>query len=64
MHLMWWIIWVGFMSWNFFTTNDIPEERKTKDSPPNILQKSFAAEQITKENYLEHKTILENDLSN
>ncbi|WP_317046628.1 SHOCT domain-containing protein [Aequorivita antarctica] len=63
MHLIWWFIWMIFIFWIFATPFDIPGQRKKKDSPLDILQKRFAAGQITKENYQEHKALLEKDLS-
>jgi len=63
MHLIWWFIWMIFIFWIFAIPFDIPGQRKKKDSPLDILQKRFAAGQITKENYQEHKALLEKDLS-
>jgi putative membrane protein len=63
MHLIWWFIWMVFIFWVFATPYDIPGQRKKKDSPLDILQKRFASGQITKENYQEHKALLEKDLS-
>lgn len=63
MHLIWWFIWIFFLIWIFATPWDVPGQRKRKDSPLNILHKRFASGQITKEVYLEHKKLLENDLA-
>jgi putative membrane protein len=63
MHLIWWFIWMIFIFWIFATPWDVPGQRKKKDSPLDILQKRFAEGQITKENYQEHKALLEKDLS-
>lgn len=63
MHLIWWFIWMVFLFWIFATPYDIPGQRKMKDYPLNILRKRFAAGQITRENYLEHKALLEKNLS-
>lgn len=60
MHLVWWFIWVIFLFWVFFTPYDVPG-RKKKNSPLEILQKRFAAGQISKEEYLEAKKLLEAD---
>lgn len=59
MHLFWWIIWVVLIFWIFASPYNIPGQRKKKDSPLDILKKRFAAGEITKENYQEHKTLLE-----
>ncbi len=61
MHLIWWFIWIFLLIWIFATPWDIPGRKKQKDSPLDILQKRFASGQITKEQYLEQKAILEND---
>ena len=63
MHLIWWIIWVGFIFWIFATSYDIPAQMKKKDFPLGILQKRFASGQINKEEYQEQKKILTNDLA-
>lgn len=60
MHLIWWFIWIFLLIGIFATPWDIPGRKKEKDSPLDILQKRFASGQITKEQYLEKKTILEN----
>ena len=64
MHLIWWVIWVGFIFWIFATPYDIPGQMKKKDSALDILQKRFASGQINKDEYQEQKKILANDLAN
>ncbi len=61
MHLTWWIIWFLLLFWIFATPYDVPGQRRRKDTPLDILQKRFASGAITKENYEEHKAILEKD---
>jgi putative membrane protein len=63
MHVIWWIIWVGFIFWIFATPYDIPGQMKRKDSPLDILQKRFASGQINTDQYKEQKKILTNDLA-
>jgi putative membrane protein len=63
MHLIWWFVWMGLLTWIFVTPYDIPGQRKMKDSPLDILQKRFASGEIAKEEYLEQKTMLENDVA-
>lgn len=63
MHLMWWFVWLILLFWIFATPYDIPGQRKKKNSPLSILQMRFAAGQITKESYQEHKALLEKDLA-
>ncbi|MDQ2864079.1 MAG: SHOCT domain-containing protein [Bacteroidota bacterium] len=59
MNLIWWIIWMGVIFWIFLTPWSIPGERRKKDAPLDILQKRFATGEITKDQYLEHKKLLE-----
>ena len=59
MHFIWWILWLGLLFWIFFIPYGIPGERRKRDSPLDILQKRFASGEITKEEYLEKKRILE-----
>ncbi|MEO6071210.1 MAG: SHOCT domain-containing protein [Chitinophagaceae bacterium] len=63
MHLIWWIIWIGFIIWIFATPWDIPGQMKSKDSALDILQKRFASGAITKEQYHDQRAILKNDIS-
>ena len=63
MHLIWWFVWMGLLFWIFATPWDVPGQRKKKDSPFEILKKRFASGDITKEEYQEHKAILEKDLA-
>ncbi|MDQ6813287.1 MAG: SHOCT domain-containing protein [Bacteroidota bacterium] len=59
MNFIWWFIWMVLLFWIFFTPYHIPGQRSKKDSPFDILRKRFAAGEITKEEYQEHKKILE-----
>jgi putative membrane protein len=63
MHLIWWIIWVGFIFWIFATPYDIPGQMNKKDSALDILQKRFASGQINEEEYQAQKKILSDDLA-
>lgn len=63
MNLVWWIIWMVFLVWIFVIPFDIPGQRTRKATPLDILQKRFASGQISKDEYAEHKKILENDTS-
>lgn len=58
MHLIWWIIWMGFLIWIFATPWDIPGQRKRKDTPLQIIKKRLAAGEISKEEYQEVRKIL------
>ena len=61
MHLIWWFIWMGLLFWIFFTPYDIPGQRKSKNSPLEILKKRFANGEITIEQYQEHKALLDKE---
>ena len=58
MNIIWWIVWMIVMFWIFATPYDIPGQRRKKDGPLDILQKRFAAGQITNAEYQESKRIL------
>jgi len=59
MHFIWWCIWIILLFWLFATPYAIPGQRSKKDTPLEILQKRFASGQITKEQYLKDKAVLE-----
>ena len=60
MHFIWWFIWILFLVWIFATPWGY---RRTKDSPYDILRRRFATGEITKEEYLEAKKVLEGDFN-
>ena len=59
MHFFWWIVWIVLLIWIFATPYKIPGQRSNKSDPLVILKKRFAAGQISKEEYLESKKVLE-----
>lgn len=59
MHLVWWFFWVLMLFWIFATPYDIPGQRSRRQTPLDILQKRFAAGEITTGEYEEKKTILQ-----
>jgi len=61
MDIIWWVIWFFLLIWIFAVPSDIPGQRRRKDSPLVILKARFAAGQITKDEYLESKKILEDN---
>ena len=63
MNMIWWFLWLVMIFLIFATPYDIPGQRRKKYSPLNLLQKRFASGKITKEEYKDHKKILENDLA-
>ena len=62
MHIFWGILWLIFLIWIFITPYDIPGQRKKNDSPFDILRKRLALGEITNEEFIEKKKILEEDL--
>jgi putative membrane protein len=50
---------MGLLFWIFFTPYSIPGERRRKDSPSDILKNRFALGEITKDEYQEHKKLLD-----
>lgn len=56
MNYIWWIFWIGLLFWNFIIPYSIQGERRKANSPIDILKKRFATAEITKEQFLEHKT--------
>lgn len=61
MHIIWWIIWVIFLFWIFFTPWDVPGQRTRKETPLDILKKRLAAGEITTEEFMEKKSLLKNN---
>lgn len=59
MHFIWWFIWLILLFWILFTRWSILGERRKKDARLDILKKRFATWEITKEQYLEDKKLLE-----
>lgn len=62
MNTIWWIIWFILIFWIFATPYNIPGQRRTKNSPLDILKKRYATGHITKEEYQERKKVLLNNL--
>jgi putative membrane protein len=64
MHLFWWVFWVMLIISFFWLA--IPVRRKTfrlyRETPFGILQRRFAAGEITAEEYEQRKTRIERDL--
>ena len=63
MHMLWWLFWLILLFVLFGWFAPVPKKRIRKDSPLNILQKRFAAGELTTEEYEEKKKILESDAS-
>jgi len=63
MHYGWWFIWALLLFWIFIIPYNIPGQRYKQDSPLDVLKKRLASGQITSEEYLEKKKILDHDLA-
>jgi len=61
MHLIWWFIWFILLSWVFILPYDIPGQRRRKESPLDILAKRFSSGEITKEEFMEKKQVLDGE---
>lgn len=59
MHFVWWFIWMVLLFWIFATPYAIPGQRAKKESPLDLLKKRFASGEISKEEFLEHKKLLQ-----
>lgn len=59
MNIVWWIAWIILIFWIFAIPVAIPGQRKRADSTLQILQKRFAAGEITTDDYFEKKKIIE-----
>lgn len=59
MNFIWWIIWILLLIWIFATPWGY---RRTRDTSYDILRRRFAAGEITKEEYLEAKKVLDEDV--
>jgi putative membrane protein len=63
MNILWWFIWIILLLWIFALPFDIPGQRNKKNSPLDILLKRFAAGEITNDQYLEKREILEDKIN-
>ena len=63
MDMIWWFIWIILLFWIFATPYDIPGQRKRKESPLDMLQKRYAAGEITTQEYMEKREIIESDMA-
>jgi putative membrane protein len=63
MHLFWWIFWVILIVLFFAVLTPVPRKRANlyRQTPLEILQRRYAAGEITTEEYEERKGRLERD---
>lgn len=59
MHYIWWVIWVIILIWIFATPYHIPGQRKKKGTPLDILKNRFASGQMTKEEFVDAKKLID-----
>tara|TARA_R110000868_G_scaffold308922_1_gene570342 strand:- start:210 stop:431 length:222 start_codon:yes stop_codon:yes gene_type:complete len=55
MHLLWWIIWLVILFWIFAIPDDIPGQRKKKESALDVLKRKYASGEYTTQEYMERK---------
>jgi len=61
MHLLWWIFFFMLVVWVYATPYDIPGQKRKPDAPLDILKKRLASGEISEDEYLYLKRILENE---
>ena len=60
MHLLWWLFWFALISVFFGLLTPVPRN-KVRETPAQILQRRYAAGEISSTEYEERKTRLERD---
>lgn len=60
MHFFWWIFWVALMVMVFTPITPISVVRR-RETPLELLQRRFAAGEVSPTDYKERKTTLERD---
>lgn len=61
MHLVWWVFWVILMFALFGWFEPVPKKRVRRAAPLEILKRRFASGEITEEEYLSKKALIEKD---
>jgi putative membrane protein len=59
MHLFWWCVWGVVLIWIFAVPYNIPGQRVKKESPIEILKRRLASGEISNEEYIEKRKILD-----
>ncbi|MDT8452694.1 MAG: SHOCT domain-containing protein [Gammaproteobacteria bacterium] len=59
MHVFWWLFWIVVMVVFFLAL--MPTSRRQSERPLEILQRRYAAGEITTQEYEERKALLERD---
>jgi putative membrane protein len=60
MHLFWWLFWIVLIVTFFSVLTPVPR-RRARETPLEILQRRYAAGEISSEEYEERKVKLERD---
>ncbi len=61
MHVLWWLFWIVLIVVAFFFFTPVPRSRP-RETPLELLQKRYAAGEISSEEYEERKARLERDM--
>lgn len=61
MNAIWWFVWAILLFWIFATPYDIPGQKRSKNTPLDILSNRFASGKITAEEFEERKAVLEQE---
>lgn len=66
MHMFWWIFWVAAIVLFFVFLEAEPKHkaRRRREKPLDILQRRYAAGEITTQEYKERKAVLEEEVPN
>ena len=59
MHVFWWLFWVAIVVVLFLSLT--PTSRRQTERPLDILQRRYAAGEITTQEYEERKAVIERD---
>lgn len=61
MHFFWWLFWIIAIGALFSLFSPVPRSQRHQTTPLEILQRRYAAGDITSEEYEERKAKLEQD---
>lgn len=61
MHVFWWLFWIVLIAALFFSITPVSRNRR-RETPLEILQRRYAAGEISTEEYEERKAKLEGDV--
>lgn len=64
MHLIWWVVWGLVIFWIYAIPYRFPGQRSFNEMPLEILKRRLALGEISKEEYLEKKELLLDQIRN